>query len=171
MWSIAVSWIFTYFRHGHKIILLKGNEQEDSWYQVMTIKIFPPLLRPDVDDRNEAIYNRICAKLNLDPKVRDNDTYMQLMNYNQICYMEVRGLSPRLIEKWVWSTYLCNVCVTRKRCTGRVDLLVLHQILFQTCSLTLWEEGRSRSIIGDPLLEWQAHNCRVVLSSRLGNSW
>ena len=33
-----------------------------------------PLLRPDVDDRDEAIYNRICAKLNLDPKVRGNDT-------------------------------------------------------------------------------------------------
>ena len=63
--------------------------------------ISAPLLRPDMDDRDEAIYNRICAKLNVDPKVRDNDTYMQLMNYNQICYMEVRGLSPRLVEKWV----------------------------------------------------------------------
>ena len=72
--------------------MVSGDDNKD---------ISAPLLRPDMDDRDEAIYNRICSKLNLDPKVRDNDTYMQLMNYNQICYMEVRGLSPRLVEKWV----------------------------------------------------------------------
>lgn len=60
-----------------------------------------PLLRPDAKESDKTIYEWICDQLNLDPKIRDNDTYMQLMNYNQICYMEVRRLSPRLVEKWV----------------------------------------------------------------------
>lgn len=63
--------------------------------------IAAPLLRPDANESDKTIYERICDQLNLDPKIRDNDTYMQLMNYNKICFMEVRQLSPRLVEKWV----------------------------------------------------------------------
>ena len=48
--------------------------------------IAAPLLRPDANESDKTIYERICDQLNLDPKIRDNDTYMQLMNYNQICY-------------------------------------------------------------------------------------
>ena len=52
--------------------------------------IAAPLLRPDANESDKTIYERICDQLNLDPKIRDNDTYMQLTKYNQICYMEVR---------------------------------------------------------------------------------
>ena len=47
--------------------MIAGDDNKD---------ISAPLLRPDMDDRDEAIYNQICAKLRLDPKVRGNDTYM-----------------------------------------------------------------------------------------------
>mmetsp|Transcript_15975 Transcript_15975/g.34733 ORF Transcript_15975/g.34733 Transcript_15975/m.34733 type:complete len:386 (+) Transcript_15975:41-1198(+) len=60
--------------------------------------IVAPLLRPDVSAEDNMTYYRICEKLQLDPSIKDRDSYMQLMNYNQICYMEVRALSPRLAE-------------------------------------------------------------------------
>jgi hypothetical protein len=60
--------------------------------------IVPPLLRPENDKDDQAIYERICRRLGLDPKMLDKDSYMQILNYNQFAYMEVRPGSPRLFS-------------------------------------------------------------------------
>jgi hypothetical protein len=62
--------------------------------------IMPPLLRPDIDEGDMKLFKEVCQKLGLDPDVMDEDSYMQLMNYNQICYMELRPLSPKLVMNW-----------------------------------------------------------------------
>jgi hypothetical protein len=41
------------------------------------------------------------AKLGIDPELKDNDSYMQVMNYNQFAYMELTPMATRLMEKWL----------------------------------------------------------------------
>jgi hypothetical protein len=64
--------------------------------------IVAPLLRPDLPDNknDQELYHKICSKLGIDPEVKDNDSYMQLMNYNQIVYFEVQRMAPRLVTAW-----------------------------------------------------------------------
>lgn len=59
-----------------------------------------PLLRPDLDQQDKALYEKICASLGADPTLRDNESYMQLMNYNQFAYLELYPMSPRLMQFW-----------------------------------------------------------------------
>lgn len=60
--------------------------------------IVSPLLRPETVEEDRAIYERICQRLGLDPKMMDNESYGQILTYNQIAYMEVRPGSPRLFS-------------------------------------------------------------------------
>lgn len=60
--------------------------------------IVAPILRPEYDKSDLAIYERICQTLGLDPNMLDDDSYMQILNYNQFTYMELRPGSPRLFS-------------------------------------------------------------------------
>ena len=59
-----------------------------------------PLLRPDLSSTDKEKYEYICKRLGIDPNLVDNDSYMQIMNYNQFCYIEMTPLADRLLEMW-----------------------------------------------------------------------
>jgi hypothetical protein len=42
--------------------------------------------------------------LELDPLLRDNDSYMQVMNYNQFTYFELLPMAPQLRSTWASSS-------------------------------------------------------------------
>ena len=60
--------------------------------------IVPPLMQPDIDDDDLAIYKDIAKELELDYTLADNDSYMQFMNYNQICYLEFYPMPKELFQ-------------------------------------------------------------------------
>jgi hypothetical protein len=62
--------------------------------------IMPPILRPDLDDQDTKRYEELCQKLGIDPAMKDKESYMQLMNYNQICYLELRPMAPHFTDNW-----------------------------------------------------------------------
>ncbi|CAB9507824.1 expressed unknown protein [Seminavis robusta] len=66
------------------------------WDDLRTI--VAPLLRPDLSEKDRELYEQICQRLNIDPRLRDLDSYMQVMNYNQFAYMEMMPMAPRLLE-------------------------------------------------------------------------
>jgi hypothetical protein len=51
--------------------------------------IVAPILRPDLSEKDRKTYEDIARKLEIDPSLKDNLSYMQFMNYNQICYLEL----------------------------------------------------------------------------------
>ena len=57
-----------------------------------------PLLRPETSDADRVIYEDICQRLGVDPKMKDDESFMQILNYNQITYMELRPGSPHLFS-------------------------------------------------------------------------
>lgn len=52
------------------------------------IDIVHPILRPDLDEGDKTIYEDIMRVLDIDPSLKDDKSYMQVMNYNQICYLK-----------------------------------------------------------------------------------
>jgi hypothetical protein len=60
--------------------------------------VVAPILRPESVEEDRIIYERICQRLGLDPKMIDDRSYLQLLNYNHITYLEVRPGSPRLFS-------------------------------------------------------------------------
>ena len=66
------------------------------------VDIVAPILRPDIEGNtvDQAIYQKIAAKLGLDPKMPDSDSYMQFMNYNQFSFFELRPFAPHLRDTW-----------------------------------------------------------------------
>ena len=60
--------------------------------------IVAPLLRPETTKDDRVIYERKCQRLGFDPKMMDDQSHMQILNYNQITYMEVRPGPPRLFS-------------------------------------------------------------------------
>jgi hypothetical protein len=48
-----------------------------------------PILRPDLNAGDMKIYTDIAEKLGIDPTLKDEMSYMQVMNYNQICHLEL----------------------------------------------------------------------------------
>jgi hypothetical protein len=62
--------------------------------------IMPPLFRPDLDEQDKVRYEEMCKRFGLDPTLQDDASCMQLMDYNQICYMELRPLAPYLTRIW-----------------------------------------------------------------------
>lgn len=57
-----------------------------------------PLLRPDLDEDDRAIYEKICKSVGINPALTDDDSYMQVMNYNQFAYIELVPMAPRLMQ-------------------------------------------------------------------------
>ena len=62
--------------------------------------IVPPILRSDVNSDDLEKYKQIATKLGYDPELKDEESYMQFMNYNQICYMDLLPMAWRLVDKW-----------------------------------------------------------------------
>mmetsp|Transcript_7909 Transcript_7909/g.11139 ORF Transcript_7909/g.11139 Transcript_7909/m.11139 type:complete len:115 (-) Transcript_7909:264-608(-) len=56
--------------------------------------IVHPILRPDLNENDKRIYNNIATELGIDPALRDKESYMQFMNYNQICHLELLPVPP-----------------------------------------------------------------------------
>lgn len=59
--------------------------------------IVEPILCPDLNKDDEALYMKIAKRLGVEPTLQDNESYMQMMNYNQFAYFEVAS-SPCLIK-------------------------------------------------------------------------
>jgi len=59
-----------------------------------------PLLRPDLSPQDKTKYEYICQRLGLDPTLADEESYFQIMCYNQFAYMEMSPLADRFMEKW-----------------------------------------------------------------------
>jgi len=62
--------------------------------------IVAPILRPEIvgNTKDQELYQKITKKLGVDPKLRDDESYMQFMNYNQFAYFEIVPMSPYLLS-------------------------------------------------------------------------
>ena len=59
--------------------------------------IVHPMLRPDLNKDDMKKYIDIANTLGVDPTLEDNMSYMQFMNYNQICHLELLPMPPTLL--------------------------------------------------------------------------
>jgi hypothetical protein len=59
--------------------------------------IVHPMLRPDLNENDMKIYTDIATALGIDPTLKDQNSYMQFMNYNQICHLELLPMPPTLL--------------------------------------------------------------------------
>lgn len=54
--------------------------------------IVAPMLRPDLKKDDMKIYEEMATILGIDPSLKDKFSYMQFMNYNQICHLELLAM-------------------------------------------------------------------------------
>jgi hypothetical protein len=66
--------------------------------------IVAPILRAESNQDDKLLYEKICKELELDPLLLDNDSYMQVMNYNQFTYFELLPMAPQLRSTWASSS-------------------------------------------------------------------
>jgi len=59
-----------------------------------------PILRPDKDSGDMVIYREMAEFLEMDPRLRDKESYMQFMSYNFICYFELVPMAPAILDRW-----------------------------------------------------------------------
>ena len=60
--------------------------------------IVHPMLRPDLSGADKKVYNDIVTSLGFDPTLKDDQSYMQFMNYNQICHLELLPVPAMLLQ-------------------------------------------------------------------------
>jgi hypothetical protein len=65
--------------------------------------IVAPILRAETNQEDKILYEKICKVLEVDPRLIDFDSYMQVMNYNQFTYFELLPMAPQLRSKWTAS--------------------------------------------------------------------
>ena len=78
----------------------KGERKEAGGFMVASDEnedIVHPILRPDLNDDDLKIYTDIATKLDIDPTLEDKMSYMQFMNYNQICHLELLPMPDTLL--------------------------------------------------------------------------
>jgi hypothetical protein len=63
------------------------------------LDIVGPILRPDLDDDDMKIFKNVAKALDLDPSMVERNSYMQFMNYNQICYLNLLPMPAHLSAK------------------------------------------------------------------------
>ena len=61
--------------------------------------IMHPMIRPNLLQEDLEIYEDIKKALGIDTSLKDSDSYMQFMNYNQIFHLELLPMPPTLIYK------------------------------------------------------------------------
>jgi hypothetical protein len=59
--------------------------------------IVEPILRPDINQDDRALYLQIAKRLGVNISLQDNESYTQMMNYNQFTYFELAS-SPYLAK-------------------------------------------------------------------------
>lgn len=70
----------------------KGKRKPAGGFMVASDKnkdIVHPILRPDLNINDKKIYEDIAKELSLNHNLTDKESWMQFMNYNQICYLEL----------------------------------------------------------------------------------
>lgn len=70
------------------------------FYNDTNSDIVEPLLRSDENEKDRQLYLDIAKSLGYDPELKDQESYMQFMNYNQICYLEVLPMAWRIVDLW-----------------------------------------------------------------------
>ena len=65
--------------------------------------IVAPILRPELNKEDMKLYRDIATALGYDPLLKDNQSYMQFMNDNQICYLELVPFAPSLVDEKQWA--------------------------------------------------------------------
>ena len=54
------------------------------------------MLRPDLNEDDMKTYTHIANALGYDPTLKDKESYMQFMCYNQFCHLELKSSSDVL---------------------------------------------------------------------------
>ena len=76
-----------------------GERKKAGGFMVASDKntdIVHPILRPDLNEEDKKTYKVMSTALGIDPSLKDHESYMQFMNYNQICYLELLPV-PRML--------------------------------------------------------------------------
>jgi len=63
------------------------------------LDIVGPVLRPDLDDDDIKIFKNFAKALDLDPYMVERNSYMQFINYNQMCYLNLLPMPAHLSAK------------------------------------------------------------------------
>lgn len=77
-----------------------GNRKKAGGFMVAADDnkdIVHPILRPDLNADDMKIFTDIANTLGVDPTLKDKLSYMQFMNYNQICHLELLPMPPTLL--------------------------------------------------------------------------
>lgn len=61
------------------------------------LDIVHPILRPDLNDEDLDTYKKMATFLDINPSLEDKESYMQFMNYNQICHLELLPVPETLL--------------------------------------------------------------------------
>lgn len=64
------------------------------------LQTMEPILRPDMDKNDMELFVNMSKFLDIDPTLQDDQSYMQFMCYNFICYFEAVPMSPHILGKW-----------------------------------------------------------------------
>jgi hypothetical protein len=59
--------------------------------------IVHPILRPDLSKDDKKLYKDIAKDLGFNHTLTDNKSYVQFMNYNQICHLELLPVPDTLL--------------------------------------------------------------------------
>lgn len=57
-----------------------------------------PWLRPDIRELDMKLYKDVTDLLGIDPTLKDDDSYQQIMNYNFLCYLKLTPMAPAIRE-------------------------------------------------------------------------
>ena len=75
--------------HGHFMVAADSNTDRTA-----------PILRPDLSDRDQQIFQNAASRLGLTTTMEDIESYRQWMAYTSICYMEVVPMAPAIVDRW-----------------------------------------------------------------------
>lgn len=59
-----------------------------------------PLLRPDVNEKDNELFQRLATELQFDKTLVDSMSYQNFMGYCYICYLELAVMPPSLRQAW-----------------------------------------------------------------------
>ena len=59
-----------------------------------------PLLRPDINQQDMQVFEKIAHELGLDPTMKESQSHQEFTAYLWIAYMELVPLAPRLRTSW-----------------------------------------------------------------------
>ena len=72
----------------------KGKRRKEGGFRFATDEnndIVHPILRPDIDEEDKEMHEEIAATLDVDPMLHNGQSYLELMTYNQMCYLKLQA--------------------------------------------------------------------------------